>query len=243
MSDPSIETVGMDSLIVRLFDNIDEENMPWMLAADRALRETFGEALIDLVPSYTTLLVHYDIQRLDLQSARAWVSEALQGLTPATSGEGQRHVIPVWYDVSVGPELERIAERLGVSHEDVVARHCARDYSVFALGFAPGYAFMGRLDDELATPRLKTPRQKVAAGSVAIAERQTAVYPTLSPGGWNILGRAPVALFGRDREGYSLLRPGDKVRFEAISREAFIERGGDPTPLAERGDTPTEAQT
>ncbi|MCK0764733.1 allophanate hydrolase subunit 1 [Chromohalobacter beijerinckii] len=242
VSDPSIETVGMDSLIVRLFDNIDEENMPWMLAADRALREAFGEALIDLVPSYTTLLVHYDIQRLDLQAARARVSEALKGLTPVTSGEGQRHVIPVWYDVSVGPELERIAERLGGSQEDVIARHCARDYSVFALGFAPGYAFMGRLDDALATPRLKTPRQKVAAGSVAIAERQTAVYPTLSPGGWNIVGRTAVALFGRDREGYSLFRPGDKVRFEAISREAFIEQGGDPTPLAERGDTPTEAQ-
>ncbi|TDU23590.1 KipI family sensor histidine kinase inhibitor [Chromohalobacter marismortui] len=242
MSDPNIETVGMDTLIVRLFDDIDEEHMPWMLAADHALREAFGEALIDLVPSYTTLLVHYDIERLDLQAARARAREALTGLTPATSGEGQRHVIPVWYDVSVGPELARIAERLGVSQEDVIARHCARDYSVFALGFAPGYAFMGRLDDALATPRLKTPRQKVAAGSVAIAERQTAVYPTLSPGGWNIIGRTAVALFGRDQEGYSLFRPGDTVRFEAITREAFIEQGGDPAPLAERGDTPTEAQ-
>ncbi|WP_164915616.1 5-oxoprolinase subunit PxpB [Chromohalobacter israelensis] len=242
VNDPKIETVGMDTLIVRLFDGIDEAHMPWMLAADRALREAFGTALIDLVPSYTTLLVHYDVAHLTLPAARARVREALDGLSPKAEREGRRHVIPVWYDVSVGPELERIAARLGVSHDQVVARHCARDYSVFALGFAPGYAFMGRLDEELATPRLKTPRQKVAAGSVAIAERQTAVYPTLSPGGWNIVGRTPVALFGHDREGYSLFRPGDKVRFESISREAFIEQGGDPTPLAERGDTPTEEQ-
>lgn len=126
MNDPSIETVSMDSLIVRLFESIDEENMPWMLAADHALREAFGEALIDLVPSYTTLLVHYDVERLDLQAARARVSEALQGLTPATSGEGQRHVIPVWYDVSVGPELERIAERLGGAAKRTSSRGIAR---------------------------------------------------------------------------------------------------------------------
>lgn len=232
---PRIETVGMDSVIVRLFDRIDEGHMPWLSAAHDALRRAFGAALIDLVPSYTTLLVHYDVKQLAHCEAIALAGQALEGLTPAADSKGQRHVIPVWYDASVGPELPRIAERLGISVDELVARHCARDYCVFALGFAPGYGFMGLVDESLETPRLKTPRQKVAAGSVGIADRQTAVYPSLSPGGWNLLGRTPVKLFDREREGYSLFRPGDRVRFESISREAFIAQGGDTTPLEERG--------
>lgn len=229
-----VETVGMDALIVRLFDDIDEAHMPWILAADRALREQLGEALIDLVPSYTTLLVHYDVERLIQIEAKRLVLSALDGLKPAATTAGREHCIPVWYDASVGPELPRLAERLGVDADEIVRRHCARDYCAFALGFSPGYAFMGMIEEALATPRLETPRQKVAAGSVGIAERQTAIYSMRSPGGWNILGRTAVKLFDREREEISLFRPGDRVRFEAISREAFIEQGGDTTPLEER---------
>jgi KipI family sensor histidine kinase inhibitor len=229
-----METVGMDALIVRLFDAIDEAHMPWILAADNALRERLGEALIDLVPSYTTLLVHYDIEQLSQLEARRLIQQALHGLKPASTAAGREHRIPVWYDDSVGPELARIAERLGVDSDEIVRRHTSRDYCAFALGFSPGYAFMGMIEEALATPRLKTPRQKVAAGSVGIAERQTAIYSMRSPGGWNILGRTAVKLFDRDRDEISLFRPGDRVRFEPISREAFIEQGGDTTPLEER---------
>ena len=229
-----METVGMDALIVRLFDAIDEAHMPWILAADNALRARFGGALIDLVPSYTTLLVHYDIEQLSQLEARRLIQQALHGLKPASTAAGREHRIPVWYDDSVGPELARIAERLGVDSDEIVRRHTCRDYCAFALGFSPGYAFMGMIEEALATPRLKTPRQKVAAGSVGIAERQTAIYSMRSPGGWNILGRTAVKLFDRDRDEISLFRPGDRVRFEPISREAFIEQGGDTTPLEER---------
>ncbi|OLO07465.1 allophanate hydrolase [Salinicola sp. MH3R3-1] len=231
---PQLETVGMDALMVRLFDAIDEAHMPWILAADSALRERLGEALIDLVPSYTTLLVHYDVARLSQIEARKLIQDALQGLKPASNEAGREHRIPVWYDDSVGPELSRIAERLGVDTDDVVRRHTGRDYCAFALGFAPGYAFMGLVEEALGTPRLKTPRQRVPAGSVGIAERQTAIYPMRSPGGWNILGRTAIKLFDRERDEISLFRPGDRVRFEPISREAFIEQGGDTTPLEER---------
>ncbi|WP_233266289.1 5-oxoprolinase subunit B family protein [Cobetia sp. L2A1] len=231
-----LETVGMDTLIVRLFDSIEESNMGWVLAADSALRQVFGEALIDLVPSYTTLLLHYDVAKLEESEARARVSQALEDLAPDSGQQGQLHEVPVWYDDSVGPELEPIATRLGISVEALIERHCAHDYCVFALGFAPGYAFMGVLEEALTTPRLKTPRQKVAAGSVGIADRQTAIYPSRSPGGWNILGRTPLTLFGRNAAGEpsSLFMPGDRVRFVSISREEFVRLGGDVTPLEER---------
>ncbi|BBP77895.1 allophanate hydrolase [Pseudomonas gingeri NCPPB 3146 = LMG 5327] len=226
-----IEIVAIDCLMVRLFDAIDEANMPWMLAASRRLRERFGLGLIDLVPSYTTLLVHYDLRRLLAAQARQLIAEALDGLQPDTGGSGRSHRLPTWYDPRVGPELKRLAQRSGLSVAEVIERHSRHEYQVFALGFVPGFAFMGLVEESLASPRLNTPRKRVAAGSVGIAERQTAAYPQASPGGWNLIGRTPVKLFDHSLEGYSLLQPGDRVRFEAVCHDEFIRLGGDDTPL------------
>lgn len=229
-----LETAAMDAVTVRLFDTIDESNMAWIIAADQTLRDALGEALIDLIPSYTTLLVHYDSQQLTFGQVATLIRSALRHLTPAESQDGQLHEIPVWYDESVGPELPLVAKRAGLSVGSLIERHCDHDYCVFALGFAPGYGFMGLVDEGIATPRLKTPRHKVAAGSVGIADRQTAIYPLLSPGGWNILGRTAVPLFEYAKRGEPLLRPGDKVRFKAIGKAEFEAAGGDTTPMEER---------
>jgi KipI family sensor histidine kinase inhibitor len=228
---PRIEVVAIDCLMVRLFEVIAEANMPWMLAATQRLRSGFGAALVDLVPSYTTLMVHYDLTALNPAQARELIDQALTDLQPQAQGSGQCHVLPVWYDLSVGPELTLLARRSGLAVDDVIRRHSAHEYQVFALGFAPGFAFMGLVDEILATPRLSTPRQRVAAGSVGIAERQTAAYPVVSPGGWNLIGRTPAKLFDRERDGYSLMQPGDTVRFESVSHAEFINLGGDDTPL------------
>lgn len=226
-----IEVVAIDCLMVRLFDEIAEANMPWMLAATQRLRSGFGSALVDLVPSYTTLMVHYDLAALDPAQARALIDQALTDLQPQASGAGRCHVLPVWYDLSVGPELSLLSQRSGLAVAEVIRRHSTHTYQVFALGFAPGFAFMGLVDESLATPRLSTPRKRVAAGSVGIAERQTAAYPVVSPGGWNLIGRTPAKLFDRERDGYSLMQPGDTVRFEAVGHAEFVNLGGDDTPL------------
>ncbi|WP_447554330.1 5-oxoprolinase subunit B family protein [Vreelandella sp. EE22] len=231
---PRLETAAMEAITARLFDVIDEANMAWIIAADTALRRAFGEALIDLIPSYTTLLVHYDCRKLTFAEASALIKRALGDLRPADTQNGQLHEIPVWYHESVGPELPRVAERVGISVEQLIERHTGHDYCVFALGFAPGYGFMGLVDEDLATPRLQTPRKRVLPGSVGIAERQTAIYPLISPGGWNILGRTAVPLFEYAKKGEPLFQPGDKVRFKAISRTEFEAAGGDTTPLEER---------
>lgn len=228
---PRIEVVAIDCLMVRLFDVIAEANMPWMLAATQRLRERFGAALVDLVPSYTTLMVHYDLTALSPAQARELIDLALTDLQPQVQGSGQAHVLPVWYDLSVGPELTLLSRRSGLAIEEVIRRHSAHEYQVFALGFAPGFAFMGLVDEILAAPRLNTPRKRIAAGSVGIAERQTAAYPVVSPGGWNLIGRTPAKLFDRERDGYSLMQPGDTVRFEPVDHAEFINLGGDDTPL------------
>ncbi|QQE82827.1 5-oxoprolinase subunit PxpB [Pseudomonas putida] len=223
-----IEVVAIDSLMVRLFDRIDEANMPWLLAASHRLSAAFGEHLVDLVPSYTTLMVQFDMPP---EQARALIDQALEGLQPDAGTSGRRHEIAVWYDASVGPELPLLAARSGLSEQEVIRLHSEREYPVFALGFAPGFGFMGLVDERLASPRLSTPRKRVAPGSVGIAERQTAAYPAVSPGGWNLIGRTPVRLFDREREGYSLLQPGDRVRFVAVSHAEFLALGGDDSPL------------
>lgn len=228
---PRIEVVAIDCLMVRLFEVIAEANMPWMLAATQRLRQGFGAALVDLVPSYTTLMVHYDLTVLNPAQAQELIGQALTDLQPQARGSGHCHVLPVWYDLSVGPELTLLSQRSGLAVDEVIRRHSGHEYQVFALGFAPGFAFMGLVDERLATPRLNTPRKRVAAGSVGIAERQTAAYPVVSPGGWNLIGRTPTQLFDRDRDGYSLMQPGDTVRFEAVDHAEFIQLGGDDTPL------------
>lgn len=227
-----VETAALDVLMVQLFSTIDETNMPWLLAAATRLRDVYGDRLIDLVPSYTTLMLHYDIAQLSDTQARQLVDKALQGLTPTTSTAGQLHELPVWYDASVGPDLRPLIESKNLSEAELIAMHCGREYQVFCLGFVPGFAYMGMVDEALAAPRLATPRRKVLTGSVGIAERQTAVYPMASPGGWNILGRTPTQLFDLELDGYSLLKPGDRVRFVAIDRAEFVRLGGDDTPMA-----------
>lgn len=232
---PRIESAGLDGWMVRLFERIDEANLAWISALASRCEADFGEALIDLVPSYTTLLVVFDPLRLSPAAVRQRLQALLASLEPGEEATtGDLHELPSWYDPSVGPDLERVARHVGMSVEEVIDRHAGREYRVFALGFAPGFAFMGLLDERLEVPRLDTPRQKVPVNSVAIAGRQTAAYPAVTPGGWNLLGRTSVRLFDRDRDGFSLLRVGDRVRFVPVDRATFERQGGDTTPMERR---------
>ena len=230
---PRLEPAGIDGWMVRLFDTIEENNLLWLTALTHDCEVAFGEALVDLVPSYTTLLVIFDPLQLSAWQARERLVDLLARLAPdEASAEGELHELATWYDPSVGPDLARVAKLSNLTVDAVIDAHCRREYRVCALGFSPGFAFMGLLDDNLTCPRLDTPRSKVPAGSVAIAGQQTAAYPAVTPGGWNLIGRTAARLFDRDRDGFSLLKVGDRVRFVAVDRHTFENDGGDPTPVA-----------
>ncbi len=232
MTKPTLERAGLDGWMVRLFDAIEEHNLLWLTALSRECEKAFGDALIDLVPSYTTLLVIFDPLQLTPCDVRLQLLKILATLEPDQAGaDGELHQLSTWYDASVGPDLQRVAERSGMTIDDVIEAHSRQEYRVFALGFSPGFAFMGLLDDSLKCPRLDTPRSKVPAGSVAIAGRQTAAYPAVTPGGWNLIGRTDARLFDRNREGFSLLKVGDRVKFVGVSRATFEQHGGDVTPV------------
>lgn len=236
------EITGADTITLHFGERIDVALVTRIQHASTLLREQLGPRLLDLVPSYTTLLLRYDLLTDDLASLLADVKAALTALPEPlhagepnsgnsdgnSAGDQQADIIeiPVFYDVSVGPDLDSIAARAGLSVDEVIACHCGATYNVFAIGFAPGFAYLGEVPRELAAPRLDTPRAKVPPGAVGIADTQTAIYPLASPGGWNLIGRTPLQMFDPDRERPSLLDAGQRVRFRAIGRDEYLELGG-----------------
>lgn len=196
-------------------------------AAAAAIETSLGDDLIDLVPSYASVLIVYDAMRTDHMSVGHRVREAVATLGSSATDSGREIVLPVYYAAEAGADLQSLASRCELSTEQVVELHAATSYRVYAIGFAPGFAYLGEVDERIARPRLSTPRLRVPRGSVAIADRQTAVYPATSPGGWNLIGRCPVQMFDPDREPTMPIAVGDRVRFEPIDRNRYLELGGE----------------
>jgi len=155
------------------------------------------------------------------------VRTALQDLPTKVAQAGRTVVLPVYYAVETGADLESVAARAGLSVQGVIDLHAGAEYRVYAIGFAPGFAYLGQVDERIAAPRLATPRARVPRGTVGIAERQTAVYPSESPGGWNLIGRCPVPLFDPAAQPCMPVAVGDCVRFESISRARYLALGGE----------------
>jgi KipI family sensor histidine kinase inhibitor len=140
---------------------------------------------------------------------------------------GNRITLPAYYSAESGADLLTLAADRGLTPEDVIRIHTEQEYRVYAIGFAPGFAYLGEVDERIAAPRLSTPRQRVPRGAVAIADRQTAVYPAVSPGGWNLIGLCPLRMFNPDSDPTMPVTVGDIVSFEPIDRDRFLELGGE----------------
>lgn len=215
----AVEPLGDAALLVRFGDRIDPELNRLVLALAAEVRGQPPAWLRDCVPAYSSLALYFDLDRIDqdidpFQCAQAWIRARIEGMSSTRPAAHARRVeIAVRYGGDDGPDLAAVAAHSGLSPEEVVARHCAPDYRVAMLGFAPGFPYLLGLDPRLATPRLSQPRLRVAAGSVGIGGAQTGIYPQAGPGGWRILGRTRVRLFDPPRDPPSLLQPGDMVRF------------------------------
>jgi KipI family sensor histidine kinase inhibitor len=220
-----IEPAGAEALLLVLAEQPDAQ-LPQRIAllAER-IRAELDEVLTDLVPGWTSLLLHYDLMHTDhLQLVERlkpllerWLAE------PFVTHAGRLHEIPIWYG---GEDLADVAQQCRLSSAAVIELHAAVEYHVGAIGFAPGFAYLGELDARLALPRRASPRLSVPAGSLAIAERQTAIYPRRSPGGWHLIGRCPWLLFDSAQMPPCPLALGDRVRFRRIDERDFIREGG-----------------
>lgn len=216
-----LEPAGAEALLLVLADRPDAmlpARIAWL--AER-VRQELGERVLDLVPGMTSLLIHYDLLRCDQQSLAACLTPLLEqwmALQTAVPAQARVHELPVCYD---GEDLLAVAQACRLKVDEVIRLHAAGEYCVGAIGFAPGFAYLGELDERLVLPRRATPRIRVPAGSLAIAERQTAVYPQASPGGWHLLGRCPLRLFDPLRSPPTPLAVGDRVRFVAVDAREF----------------------
>jgi KipI family sensor histidine kinase inhibitor len=209
MADPRILPLGEAALLVLDLDQVT------VIAVGAALVPALAEgALLDVVPGDGTLLVRFE--PTDAAEARARDRLATALAAPGERGPGREVILPVRYGGADGPDLDEVADLVGLTPDEVVAAHVAARHTVAFIGFAPGFPYLHGLPEVLTVPRLAVPRTTTPAGSVAIAEHATGIYPAELPGGWRVIGRTEVPLFDPSADPPTTLQPGDHVRFEAI---------------------------
>ena len=208
-----------------LGDEIDVKQAPLIGEMARRIKAEHQE-VCEVTASYTSILVQVYSPRVKLDEFGERLVAMIGRSVVTEKAEGKLIELPVYYHPDVGPDLEMVARNKGLTVAEVIAIHAGRDYTVCAIGFAPGFAFLADVDARIATPRHERPRAKVVAGSVGIADRQTAVYPMDTPGGWHLIGRCPVPLYDPEQIPLSPFELGDRVRFVPVERHDYIERGG-----------------
>ena len=229
---------GDTALVVEFGDAVDATLSALVLALARRIDAAALPGVIEAVPTFRSLIVHYDplvVTQAELRRAVAPMLGSLRGSERA----GRRFLLPTCYDASVGLDLAEVAARTGLTIAELVARHTATAFRVYMTGFLPGFPYLGGLPKELCLPRRPTPRLAVPRGSVAIAMEMTCIYSLESPGGWHVLGRTPVSLFDLGRDPPALLAAGDTVSFVPISLEEYrgLAAGG-PALAPADGATP-----
>jgi len=218
-----IVRAGDSALVIEFEEKID----PAISARGAALADALTAADIagvrDVVPTYRSATVYFD----PLKTNQDVLSSAIERLAAQPIASHQRRrdpiQIPVCYGGAHGPDLSHVAQFAGLSEDDVVGLHAGAVYRVLMLGFTPGFAYMGIVDSRIAAPSLETPRPRVPRGSVGIAQEQTGIYPSETPGGWQLIGRTPVRPFDMSRSEPFLLHAGDEVRFVPIAQKEFDE--------------------
>ena len=222
-----IAPVGDRSLVVEFGQTVEPAINATVRNFARELLDEPIAGIVDVVPAFTTVAVHYRPEFFIDGSGSPY--DVLRRRLDALLARGIRHHdedartvdIPVCYGGEFGPDLEEVAAACGLRAEEVIERHIASQHVVYMLGFAPGFPYIGGLDPSLAVPRRGTPRTRIPAGSVAIASDQTSIYSLETPGGWNLIGRTPLKLFDATAESPCLLRPGDRIRFVPASADIF----------------------
>lgn len=216
---------GDSALVVEFGDRIDRKVSEAVLRLAARLRHAALEGVLEAVPTFRSLLVHYDPLRASAASLETAIA-ALLGAGAAHERPKRLWRVPVCYESALAPDLGSVAERTGLSPEAVVDLHSGTRYYIYMLGFMPGFPYMGDLPEPLVLPRRVDPRVRVPAGSVAIATALTAIYPLESPGGWHLIGSTPIRMFDPAAASPALFAPGDEVQFEPIGQGAYAELQG-----------------
>ncbi len=220
-----IKLASVDSLIIYFGNKIDNDIALKVKNAYNCLRNLKLEGIIEIVPSYTSIFITYDIFKYDFEAISKVLTSSVKE-TLEVKDSSKLITIDVYYGIEVGLDLENMRKQTTLSIEEIIKLHSEKIYDVYAIGFLPGFAYLASVDEKIAFPRLSSPRKQIPKGSVSIADNQTAVYPQASPGGWNIVGRTAFEFFDKNLENLSPLTVGDRIKFNAISKEEFLKQGG-----------------
>ncbi len=214
--------MGDCSLLVEVGDEID-------IDVNQKVRELFAglktdplAGVVDTIPGYRSLLIIFDPLKTTLRQIREEVQHLLRTLDPSQLPEPKTMKVPVVYGGEYGPDLKWVADYHGITSKEVIRFHTGHTYQVYMIGFMPGYPYMGELPKGIVTPRRETPRTVVPRGSVGLAQKQTGIYSTQSPGGWQIIGWTPLILFDSTKWPPGLLEMGDRVKFYAVKEEELV---------------------
>ena len=221
LKDPKFLTAGDSCVVVEFADEVHLEGNAAVMRLMDYLTVQRNIPIIECMPTYRSLAIYFDALAV---SSEEVIKEVKAALSVSGDRKESGHIeidIPVCYGGEYGPDIANVAEHAGISEEEVIKRHSAVVYHCYMIGFLPGFAYLGGLDETLATPRLANPRTLIAPGSVGIAGKQTGIYPIASPGGWQLIGRTPLNLFTPEAERPTLLDAGYGVRFVPISEEEF----------------------
>ena len=221
MEDVRILTVGDCALSVEFGQEISLEINHKVMALKTVLERKPITGLVELVPTYCSLLIQYDPMVLRYGPLRDKLKDLVTQLDEVEMPPKQVVEIPVAYGGEYGPDLGEVARAHNISEEEVIRLHSEPEYPIYMLGFVAGFPYLGGMNKAIATPRKTSPRLKIEAGSVGIAGEQTGIYSVESPGGWQIIGRTPLKLYDVNRNEPVLLKAGQYIKFKPITKEEF----------------------
>ncbi len=221
MQNVKIVAAGDSSILVEFGQEINPEINRKITSLVRLIHDQHIEGIMDMIPTYCSLLINYDPRIVSYDKMQARVRELLKMDLKGAAGKKRVYEIPVCYGGEFGPDLQNIADHAGISVEEVLKIHTSCDYLIYMLGFLPGFCYLGGLDERIHTPRLANPRVKIPAGSVGIGGASTGIYPLDSPGGWQLMGLTPVKTYDPENEHPILLSAGDYIRFVPIDLDEF----------------------
>ena len=220
---PSYKYVGDRGILVEFSPEISYEVNEKVRGLDFALQKKKLRGIEEIIPTYRSLLILFDPRKIEREDIMSEIESTAASMQSMKFPDPRVVEIPVKYGGEHGPDLEFVASYNNLSPQEVIDIHTGGEYRVYMLGFTPGFPYLGGMSEKIATPRLDSPREKIAGGSVGIAGDQTGIYPISSPGGWRLIGRTPLELFSPAEKEPFLLEVGDILHFNAISAEKYRE--------------------
>lgn len=226
----SAELVAENALLLLWPEHIHIQQHQEIIAREKQIKTLLAKALIETVSSYNSLIIYYQFDKITTPNLILKLTDLLHSPiaeSNSTNNTNKQIEIPVYYGLDVGLDLLEVSKKTGLTVDEIIKLHSEMPYHAFALGFTPGFCYLASTNQKLQLPRKATPRKQVPAGSVAIAEQQTAVYPNASPGGWYILGQTPYAMYQSANDDFTTtISLGDTVKFTPINKAEFIALGG-----------------